>query len=193
VHRPAEPSHEFFGVRFMDWRTKIWPAVIAAVVALLGSALTLLAARWQVNSKVDELTQGQFKDVLAKRIEVYPQLWSIAQTMLSDWEREQKTIDSVWARKLLRDLMDWHARYGVLLSQGSYVTFAALRHGALQLVRKRDDGYVPTIADLQMLDRINTRGDSTKPSNDPLHLGLATWLKNDLGSYKTPFLAVQPR
>jgi hypothetical protein len=79
--------------------------------------LTLPAARWQVNSKVDELTQTKFKDVLAKRIEVYPQLWSIAQTMLSNWEREQRKVDPDWARKLLRDLMDWHARYGVFLSQ----------------------------------------------------------------------------
>src|SRR5262245_57477912 len=41
----------------------------------------------QVETKIQELTQTQLKDLVAKRIEVYPELWSIAQT-LSDLKRE---------------------------------------------------------------------------------------------------------
>ena len=95
--------------------------------------------------------------MLAKRIEVYPLLWHIPQTLLSDWEREGKQVDLVWAKTLLRRLMDWHADYGVFLSQGSYMTFDALRSATLQLVQKCEGGHVPTLADLQTLDRILLR------------------------------------
>ena len=154
-------------------------ALIAGTVALVGAVLTLLASRWQLSSKVDELTQTQFKDVLAKRIEVYPLLWHIPQTLLSDWEREGKQVDLVWAKTLLRRLMDWHADYGVFLSQGSYMTFDALRSATLQLVQKCEGGHVPTLADLQTLDRIYSVGDANTKNSDPLHVGLEGGLYPD--------------
>ena len=39
------------------WTEKVWAALIAGTVALVGAVLTLLASRWQLSSKVDELTQ----------------------------------------------------------------------------------------------------------------------------------------
>jgi hypothetical protein len=82
--------------------SKVEAAIIAGVVALIVSIVTLVGTiltvrrqtrtqidtvrqqtRTQIDTKIDELTQEQFKDILAKRIEVYPKLWYIAQTMLS--------------------------------------------------------------------------------------------------------------
>jgi hypothetical protein len=71
----------------METDARFWPPIVAAVIA---AVVAFITARWQVSSKVDELTQTQFKDVIAKRIVVYPLLWEISQTMLSDWGRAGK-------------------------------------------------------------------------------------------------------
>jgi hypothetical protein len=173
----------------METDAKFWPPIVAAVIA---AVVAFITARWQVSSKVDELTQTQFKDVIAKRIAVYPLLWEIAQTMLSDWGLAGKPVTDAWIRAFLTALTKWHAENGVFLSQNSYSKFGALREAAIKIVEKCDRGGVPTTADLTALDMIYS-GDSSKRRRDPRRYGLATWLKNDLGSYKTPFLAVRPR
>lgn len=165
-------------------------AIVAGVVSWLVAGKT---ARAQVNTKMEELTQTQLRDILAKRIEVYPTLWSIAQTLLSDWEREHKLSnpdwkpDLDWARNLLQKLIEWHKVNGVFLSEESYRVFAALRNSTLGLVRTcSQERRQPTLEEFQLLDQIYYRGDPNRPPNDPLRYSLATWLKNDLGSYKTP-------
>lgn len=172
----------------METDARFWPPIVAAVIA---AVVAFITARWQVSSKVDELTQTQFKDVIAKRIVVYPLLWEISQTMLSDWGRAGKPVTDAWIREFLAKLTIWHAENGVFLSQNSYATFGALRELAVEIVRRCDRGGVPTSADLTALDLIYS-GDASKGRRDPRRYGLATWLKNDLGSYKTPFLAVSP-
>jgi hypothetical protein len=173
----------------MDLDTKVSAALVAAVVALIGLAVTIFTTQLQIRSKIDELTQAQLKDVIAKRIEVYPALWFVAQTLLSDWEREGKPTTSAWATELLTRLMNWHALNGVFLSQRSYESFCELRSKALELVRKCNRGDEPTLADLRAMDQIYYLGYQTK---EGWHKGLATWLKNDLGSYKYPLLTVEP-
>lgn len=164
----------------MDSEAKIWLALLTATVSLIGSGVAILSARWQLHSKIDELTQAQFGEVLAKRIAVYPLLWRIPQTLLSDWAHANKPVNAAWARELLAGLVEWHAEHGVFLSQGSYAAFCALRSEAVELVRKCDSGYEPVVDDLHRLEKTYAQ------------YGLATWLKNDLGSYKSPFLAVAP-
>ena len=122
------------------------------VVALVGVAANFLITRLQVQSKINELTQTQFKDILAKRIEVYPELWRVAQTELSDLERKEKLVnpdwvqgkgwaedakwelDAKWAENLLMKLTDWHQDYGVFFSQASYDAFDRLRAQIMDLV-----------------------------------------------------------
>src|SRR5262249_30202006 len=70
--------------------------------------------------KMGELAQTQLRDILAKRVAVYPELWRIAQTMLSDWEREHKPVDANLAQDLLARLMTWHAENGVFFSEPAY-------------------------------------------------------------------------
>lgn len=165
-------------------------AIVAGVISLIGALLSFAAAYWQVRGKLDELLQSQFKDVVAKRIETYPKLWRIPQELLSDWERLQKPINEEWARALLARLIEWHTEYGVFLSQQAYEAFSALRHEALEVVRRCDKGQHPTLDDLQTMDRIFYAGYSEGVSA-PRHRPLATCLKNDLGSYRVTALAVK--
>ncbi len=162
-------------------------AIIAALVSLLVGLLTFISARWQVRAKVDELLQSQFKDIIAKRIEAYPKLWRIPQEQLSDWERLRKPINKEWARTLLDDLMVWHIEYGVFLSQQAYEAFSALRAEAISLVRQCEQGYEPTLDDLQRLDGIYYKG--YPQGTGSRHLSLATCLKKDLGSYASAALS----
>ena len=191
---------------------KVASALIAAsmslAVALISLVANFLIARWQariqVESKINELTQTQFKDILAKRIEVYPELWRIAQTELSDLEREQKLVnpgwvqgtgwaqnatwevDAKWAKNLLAKLIKWHQDYGVFLSQASYNAFARLREQTMkQAITCNREKRGPTIAEFQRLDETYYKGTDGD-------LPLATHLKNDLGSYKSPVIS-QPR
>jgi hypothetical protein len=185
---------------------KVAGAVIAAsmslVVALVGVAANFLITRLQVQNKINELTQTQFKDVLAKRIEVYPELWRIAQTELSDFEREEKLVnpgwapnskgwakdakwelDAKWPENLLTKLMSWHQDYGIFLSQASYEAFARLRAETEDLaIRCNREKRGPTIAEFKRLDEAFYRGRDGE-------LPLATQLKNDLGSYKSPIIS----
>jgi hypothetical protein len=194
------------GNREAIMESKVEPAIIAGVVALIGFIVTLVGTiitvrrqtrtqidtvrrqtRTQIDTKIHELTQEQFKDILAKRIEVYPKLWYIAQTMLSDLEREGNLSSPNWAPDA-----NWarHTENGVFLSQPSYNAFAALRDAAVTLVSKCNlENYKPTLEDFQRLDRIYYRNNLGTPNEDPQHLPLATWLKNDLGSYKSLFIS----
>jgi hypothetical protein len=162
----------------------------AAFVAVVAAAVSLSGVWWTCKSKRDEIIQAQLKEVLAKRMELYPRLWRIPQTFLSDWERQEKPVDAKWARDFFRELIDWHAEYGVFLSQDAYMTFGELRKAAQEVVKRCDAGTLPTYKDLGVMDRIYSLGDPKRPGHDPLHYGLATWLKNDLGSYKSPALRV---
>jgi hypothetical protein len=154
--------------------------------------VTFLVARWQVRSKLDELTQTQFRDVQVKRIEVYPRLWQIVQTATSDRRRADRPVDAEWARNFFAALNSWHAEHGVFLSESAYRRFGDLRALLLAVVARCELGGAPTSEDLEMADLIYS-GDATVPETDPRRYGLATWLKNDLGSYKVPAVAVAPR
>jgi hypothetical protein len=161
-----------------------------------------------VDNKKKELVQNQLDELIKKRIEVYPQLWCIVQTMLSDWEREDKQIDVQWARDLFTSLIKWHKENGVFISQPVYEKFAALRLEAYTVVRRCNAGQPPTLPDLQVMDRIYTGGDSfmnnvrdedhpglvawrkTSKNLDEQILGLASVLKDDLGSYQRAAISV---
>lgn len=169
--------------------TAIAAALVAAAVSLVGLAVTVLTTRWQVQSKVDELTQDQFKDVLTKRMEIYPKLWNIAQTYVSNWEREGKPVDEAWARRLFRSLFEFHAEHGVFLSYGPYWCFEALRNEALTVVQRCEQGKEPTVDDLRKMNRI-VCGDPSASRIDFRSVGLADLLRGDLGGFKREALAI---
>ena len=161
---------------------KLTAALIAAAVSIVGSILTLLSARWQVESKLTELQQSQLKDVLEARLIAYPKLWCILQARVSNWRYEGKRADGEWAKKLYEDLNSCHARYGVLFSQPVYDSFCEVREEASSLAKKYSPQQEVPAEALKRLDEIwSGRG---KP-------GLATQLKDDLGSYRATLVAAR--
>lgn len=160
----------------------ILAAVIAAAVSILAAVLTLLGARWQVNSKLSELEQAQLKDVLQARLKAYPELWTILQAQISNWRIENKRADGTWARKLLADLNRCHAEYGVLFSQPVYSSFCEVREAVGRLVDAySSEAEVPPEA-VEELDLVWSG--RSKP-------GLATQLKDDLGSYRSTLVSAR--
>jgi hypothetical protein len=142
-------------------------------------------AQQQINAQLDEVRQTQFKDILAKRIEVYPKLWQILQASLSDRLRTGESVNKRWAKQLLQGLLAWHSQNGIFLTQASYSRFAELRAEVLTIYRKCEKGQQPTNNDLERLDVIWS-GDASKNKS-----GLATELKNDLGSYTAVAVSVK--
>jgi hypothetical protein len=154
-------------------------ALVALLVGLIAGTFSVLVSRGQVRAQIDQHTQSQFGDIIAKRIEVYPALWQIFMSSLSDRRRQGPAVDRDWAKQLLQEMIQWHAHNGVFLTQRSYGKFVDLRTAALQINERCRAGEQPTNDDLVRLDKL-WGGDS-----DTGRTGLATELKNDLGSYRS--------
>jgi hypothetical protein len=72
---------------------KVTAALIAASVSAVGSVLTLLGARWQVESKLRELEQTQLKDVLQAAIRCW---WPRTEVELSTYLLFPPGIEVLW-------------------------------------------------------------------------------------------------
>lgn len=161
---------------------KLWSALIAASVSGAASLLTLLNARWQVKSKLTELEQAQLKEVLAARMKAYPKLWRILQEQISNLRLAGRRADGAWAKKLYDDLNSCHAAYGVLFSQPVYKSFCEVRAAVGKLADTHHNEQEVSAAAVKELDQIWSGRD--KP-------GLATQLKDDLGSYRSPLISAR--
>jgi hypothetical protein len=161
---------------------KLDAALIAAAVSIVGSALTLLRAQWQLKSKIRELEQAQLKEVLEARLKAYPKVWLIFQEQISNWRIEGKHIDGAWAKRLYEAINSCHATYGVLFSQPVYDSFCAVRESVGKLATAYNPEQEVPVEALTELDLIwSGRG---KP-------GLATQLKDDLGSYRSTLVSAR--
>jgi hypothetical protein len=154
---------------------KLTTALIAAVVSGLGSGLV---ARWQIRSKLRELEQIQLKDILAKRMDAYAELWSILQGQVSNWPMEGKPCDGKWALRLYVDLNACHAKWGVFFSKPVYDSFCEVRQAVFDLAKDYDlNDKVPPEA-VCALDEIWSAA-------------LAAHLKNDLGSFRPTMISLR--
>jgi hypothetical protein len=165
-----------------DTDAAVIAAVISLIVALITSVATALVARQQVRAQLNEVTQAQFADILAKRIEVYPDLWRLIQSATSDTIRTGVPPGRQWAEQLFQGITRWHARNGVFLTQGSYDRYNDFRAATLEIYLRCRAGGHPAASELQALDAIW--------SGTPGQRGLATELKNDLGSYRAAAVSV---
>jgi hypothetical protein len=203
----------FFGT-VVTAGVSFFASILVFVRSMIANNLKRREIENLADSKLKELAQIRLRDILSKRIEVYPKLWCTAQTMLSDWEREHKEIDGRWAKDLFVSLIAWHKENGIFLSEGAYRLFHGLRLEAENVVRRCEEGQAPTLKDLQVLDRIYSGGplevagvntneriglkywaETTftwidKTTNLVLGLGLAAQLKDDLSSYKPSALSL---
>ena len=88
---------------------KVIAALIAGVVSLTVGVISFFATRSKVRS---EMTQTQFRDILKKRIEVYPKLWSISIRYETNWTIEDKPKDREWAQQYLEELSAFNVEGG---------------------------------------------------------------------------------
>jgi len=161
---------------------QIVAALIAALVSILGVAISIASARWSVVSARERilaeaaaLQQNLLKDVLAKRMEAYAALWKVMITYDLNWLLERKQLDRSWAAEFLRELNVCNAEHGVFFSQPVYERFVEYRAclaGIVEGSRISGEISMPEVERLANLAK-GTNG----------HPGLATALKNDLGSY----------
>lgn len=175
-------------------------AIISGSVAFCAAILTLLAARWQTNLKTKELEsttrelesdlesmrQSQLSEIIKKRIEVYPKLWTLLLTYNLHWELAGKPKDYEWAKEHLAALNNVNAELGLFFSQDLYEHFNQYRAALLKINNDFAAGHEVSKEDLNNLETIIT-GKDRRP-------GLASYLKDDLGSYREAIItARQPK
>jgi hypothetical protein len=129
-----------------------------------------------VQKEITILHQNQLQEILKKRIEVYPYLW---ETVTIYWEHcENNKKDKKWCSEFLNALKRCNEQYGVYFSEAVYTQYHTLFYELKGI-------YI----DLRMLDTIIDKNHIEKINilwygSDKYGLGLASQLKNDLGSYK---------
>jgi len=168
---------------------RVVAAVIAAAVASLGFIVTLLTVRPQnraraeelrlrvleIEQRVEILQQEQLSQVLKARLEAYPQLWKVVIASRLNRRLERKPFDLGWATAFIRDLNRVNEECGVLFSQSVYERFHEMRIKMLEIERLLLNGDLVDERHYDELDEILV-GSLGRP-------GLATFMKDDLGSY----------
>ena len=184
--------------------TTIISASIGASVALVGAILAYISAKQQLKISFKEielkqsqleferkrlsnigddlqkemakLHQDQLQEILKKRIEIYPYLWEVVTVHWQHYENNRK--DKNWCKTFLKELKRCNEKYGVYFSQAVYEQYHALY---MELKRIYIDLEISgTIIDNTHIDTINILW----YGGENYGLGLASQLKNDLGSYK---------
>lgn len=151
-------------------------SVISLVIAFIGAIVSVWSSKHQVNSQIESLRQTQFTEIVKKRIEVYPKLWNIVLRYTTNWDIEGRPHDTSWVSSFLSAINECHAEIGVYFSQSVYEKFCNLRKALSDLEKKSRSGGKITEQDIRNISDIFSGKDGTP--------GLATQLKNDLGSYR---------
>ena len=150
-------------------------ALISGMIAIISVVVSVSISRQQLKSEFESLRQSQFTEILKKRIEVYPKVWDIVLTYTINWNIEQKEHNRKWVSEFLSAINECHAEIGVYFSQAVYRKFHELQTELIDLERKFiKEGKITQ----QDIDRVSVVFIGTGQT-----LGLATHLKNDLGSY----------
>src|SRR5262245_18030168 len=169
-------------------------AVISAAAVIISIVVSLFIARVSataaVNTKVDELKQGQIADIIHQRMERYPSLWSLCQetiTLPIIWPSHSEVPDG-WASTLAEALETWHIQNGIFLSQSSYLALYHSRERARYFADNDDRGGAYAEGPMKELSKTWSQG-LTDEQNEP-HTNLSASMKNDLGSYAQAALSL---
>jgi hypothetical protein len=190
------------GKQFMD--TVIISALISSTVAIVGVFTSIIIARWQSKLQTKELNlkalelnsslkkleadyealrQEQFTEILKMRLETYPKLWKILLKYGHYWKYEGKLQDNTWVKEFLIELRECNAQIGIYFSQALYEKYFEYYCALVEIEFKFSKGKHVLPEELDSLDMIFL-GNGNRP-------GLATILKDDLGSYRS--IALQRR
>ncbi len=147
--------------------------LISAIVSLVIGLLSYLASKWQTEK---QLQQAQLSKILERRIEAYPKLWAIHIRYETNWTMENKPKDLEWAENYLSELNEFNVENGLFFSQALYEKFFELRQYLLTAQTQTAKGK-PVDPSLTQKIRDVVYGEDGQA-------GLATILKDDLGSYR---------
>ncbi|HJP60688.1 MAG TPA: hypothetical protein VJ865_11835 [Gemmatimonadaceae bacterium] len=185
------------------------PQVFPAIVALLGVLISVLVSVWiarrqfasrsveldqkahelqlrgqelaqaakQLEARMEEYRQSQLQEILKARITAYPKLWNILVTYGRNWTISRKTRDLAWAQNFLAALNSCNAEIGVFFSEPVYAKFNEFRSRLITIELKLNSGESVPDDEYSQLFAVIV---GNPPDGAP---GLATRLKNDLGSY----------
>lgn len=164
----------------------------ALAAPFVSGLVAFLIARAQIRIKMRELEhfyldlasrtesqrQGQLQEVLRARITSYPILWSHIVEHTINWPHHRRERDAKWAIEFLEAIDEWYAANGVFLSEPSYRRFHEFRSCLSRLARRLHEGEVATFDEYREVYEVFSGSEGSQES------GLATQLKNDLGSYR---------
>lgn len=140
----------------------------------------MLTNRSTSQSARTQVLQAQFKEILAKRIEIYPKLWRIHIHYETNWALEGNPKTREWAQEYIHSLNDLNLECGLFFSQDLYVKFAELRTALYKAIDRTEPGDVIPTTETRAIRQIVYGG-----SGDT---GLSAVLKDDLGSYRSALL-----
>ena len=179
-------------------------AIIAALVTTLGVIVTYFSTKQQLKLKLKEINlkqeelnlerkklesigndlqkematlhQNQLQDVLKKRIEVYPHLWEVVTVHWQHFDNNKKDIN--WCKTFINELERCNEQYGVYFSQAVYEQYHTFYMELKKIMLNLETfGGIIDNNDISTIDLLWY-------GNEKYGLGLASQLKNDLGSYK---------
>jgi hypothetical protein len=183
--------------------TAVSAALISGIIAVLGVIASIVTARWEISlrskeldiktkelesaakaieSEIESLRQTQFTEILRKRIETYPKLWALLLKYNRHWKMSKRPRDANWAKEQLSALNDINGEIGIFFSQDVYEKFAAYRNALVKIESSLSAGDRVPPEELDALEAMIV-GKTGSP-------GLATSLKNDLGSYREIAIAI---
>jgi hypothetical protein len=171
-------------------------ALIAGTVSFCGAVLTLIAARGEANIKSKEieyvakrmaadleaLRQSHLHEITKRRIDAYPHLWKVLLTYNFNWKVVGRLRNAEWAQEHLQALNQVNADIGLFFSQRVYEQFNLYRARLIQIDRDFSEGRHVNESAFDALEEIIT-GRNGQP-------GLASYLKDDLGSYRDALLSI---
>jgi hypothetical protein len=150
------------------------PIVVAALVAAMVSAVVGVFSFFSNRSSVrHEVQQAQFKDVVTKRIELYPKLWRIQIHYETNWTLEGRPKNREWAQQYVAELNEFNLEGSVFFSEDLYRKFHQLRSALYRAIRETEPNSI--VADF-LAQQI---GATVYGNGGP---GLSTYIKDYLGS-----------
>jgi hypothetical protein len=147
-------------------------ALVAGIVSVIGGLISYLSSRSTVRHEVH---QAQFKDILSKRIELYPKLWRIHIYYETNWVYDGKPKTREWAEQYVAALNEFNLEGGLFFSQSLYGKFFELRSKLYEAIHNTQPrGVVHESLAREIRNVVYGNGGP----------GLSTHLKDDLGSYR---------
>jgi hypothetical protein len=158
----------------MDLDPTVLAALVAGVVSVVVGLISYISNRSAVR---DAVQQTQFKDILAKRVELYPKLWRIHIHYETNWVLEGKPKTREWAEQYVSELNEFNLEGGLFFSEDLYRKFYELRDLLYKAIQEtKPNGTVEE--SLAQAIRSVVYGKGGTP-------GLSSYLKDDLGSYRS--------